>query len=123
MMTGAILGGSSVEQAAKLQMVIMFMISSASALSSMMVTIFALMIVTDSGHRIRSEKVDTRQHAMWRARDKGWSWVVMGAKAMFSRQSPRSKEEVVKAVGSVSKRQRRGLSCGDLGQEFERLLG
>lgn len=72
MMTGAILGGSSVEQAARLQMVIMFMISSSAALSSIIVTALTLGIVVDSEHRVRIDRIDTRQHAVWRAR----SWVV-----------------------------------------------
>ena len=72
MMTGAILGGSSVEQAARLQMVIMFMISSSTALSSIIVTALTLGIVVDSEHRVRLDRIDTRQHAIWRARN----WLV-----------------------------------------------
>ncbi|TFY50903.1 hypothetical protein EVG20_g11266, partial [Dentipellis fragilis] len=72
MMTGAILGGSSVQQAARLQMVIMFMISSASTLSCIITTVFAFVIVLDREHRIRQDRIDTRIHAVWRARD----WVV-----------------------------------------------
>ena len=52
MMTGAIIGGSSVEQAAKLQTVIMFMISACAALASIATTILALFVVIDSQHRI-----------------------------------------------------------------------
>jgi len=69
MMTGAILGGSSVEQAARLQMVIMFMISSSTALSSIVTTVLALSVVVDSEHRVRSDRIDSRQHAVWRARN------------------------------------------------------
>lgn len=69
MMTGAILGGSSVEQAARLQMVIMFMISSCTALASIVTTVLALSVVVDSEHRIRSDRVDARQHVVYRARD------------------------------------------------------
>ncbi|CCL98639.1 uncharacterized protein FIBRA_00641 [Fibroporia radiculosa] len=72
MMTGAILGGSSVEQAARLQMVIMFMISSATALASIVTTILALSVVVDSEHRVRSDRIDSREHAVWRAR----TWLV-----------------------------------------------
>lgn len=68
-MTGAILGGSSVQQAARLQMVIMFMIAAATALASMLVTCFTLMVVVDSEHRIRNDRIDGRKHALWRARD------------------------------------------------------
>lgn len=72
MMTGAILGGSSVEQAARLQMVIMFMISSCTALASIVTTVLALGVVVDMDHRVRSDRIDNRQHAVWRGRD----WVV-----------------------------------------------
>ena len=72
MMTGAILGGSSVEQAARLQMVIMFMISSSTALSSIVTTVLALGVVVDMDHRVRSDRIDNRQHAIWRGRD----WLV-----------------------------------------------
>ncbi|KAA1476242.1 UPF0014-domain-containing protein [Dentipellis sp. KUC8613] len=88
MMTGAILGGSSVQQAARLQMVIMFMISSASTLSCIITTVFAFVIVLDREHRIRQDRIDTRVHAVWRARDwavrsvvgvvKGACWHVWG---------------------------------------------
>ena len=70
MMTGAILGGSSVEQAARLQMVIMFMISASTALASIVTTIFALSVVVDVDHRIRMDKIDRRPHAIWRGRDR-----------------------------------------------------
>ncbi|KAI0733589.1 UPF0014-domain-containing protein [Fomitopsis betulina] len=69
MMTGAILGGSSVEQAARLQMVIMFMISSCTALSSIVTTILALGVIVDSEHRVRVDRIDVRPHAIWRARN------------------------------------------------------
>jgi hypothetical protein len=69
MMTGAILGGSSVEQASKLQMVIMFMISASTALSAIFTTVFALGMVVDSEHRVRSDRIDERPHAVWRGRD------------------------------------------------------
>ena len=72
MMTGAILGGSSVEQAARLQMVIMFMISSCTALSSIVTTMLALGVVVDNEHRIRSDRIDNRKHAIYRGRD----WLV-----------------------------------------------
>ena len=71
-MTGAILGGSSVEQAARLQMVIMFMISSSTALASTVTTVLALGVVVDMDHRVRSDRIDNRQHAIWRGRD----WIV-----------------------------------------------
>ena len=96
-MTGAILGGSSVQQAARLQMVIMFMIAAATALASMLVTCFTLMVVVDSEHRIRNDRIDGRKHALWRVRDhygevaiaslKGW-WErgLDSAKKMWNRR-------------------------------------
>jgi len=69
MMTGAILGGSSVNQAAKLQMVIMFMISASTAMASIVTTILALVVVVDGQHRIRSDRVDERPNIVSRARN------------------------------------------------------
>ncbi|KAI0695365.1 UPF0014-domain-containing protein [Cytidiella melzeri] len=69
MMTGAILGGSSVEQAARLQMIIIFMISSSTALASIIATVLALSVVVDAEHRVRPDRIDHRQHAIWRARN------------------------------------------------------
>ncbi|KLO17111.1 UPF0014-domain-containing protein [Schizopora paradoxa] len=72
MMTGAILGGSSVQQAARLQMVIMFMIAASSALASIAVTVLCLLVIVDGEQRVRVERVDERKHWVWRGRD----WVV-----------------------------------------------
>lgn len=81
MMTGAILGGSSVEQAARLQMVIMFMISSSTALSSIVTTIFALAVVVDNEHRVRTDRIDAREHAVYRARNWVGHKIVIGVQA------------------------------------------
>jgi hypothetical protein len=70
MMTGALLGGASVNQAAKLQMIIMFMISASTTLASIVTTTMALGVVVDGEHRVRSDRIDVRQHAIWRARDR-----------------------------------------------------
>lgn len=72
MMTGAILGGSSVQQAARLQMVIMFMIAASGALASMAVTVMALGVIVDGEHRVRPDRIDARAHAIWRGRN----WVI-----------------------------------------------
>ncbi|KAG8756582.1 hypothetical protein FRC14_002924 [Serendipita sp. 396] len=69
-MTGAILGGSSVEQAARLQMVIMFLISAATALAAIMATGLACAIVVDEEQRIRDERVSEGKAAIWVGRDK-----------------------------------------------------
>ncbi|KAF9072290.1 hypothetical protein BDP27DRAFT_1217764 [Rhodocollybia butyracea] len=57
MMTGAILGGSSVERAAKLQMIIMFLISAATALASICSSAYAVSVVVDSDSRIRQDRI------------------------------------------------------------------
>lgn len=82
MMTGAILGGSSVEQAARLQMVIMFMISSSTALASIVTTILALGVVVDAEHRVRTDRIDTREHAVYRARNWVIGKIVEGVKSV-----------------------------------------
>lgn len=94
MMTGAILGGSSVQQAAKLQMVIMFMISSSSALSSILVTVFALMIVVDGSSRIRTDRIDVRDHIVWRTRDAAVGRVVEGVKGLVGCAGGKAREEL-----------------------------
>ncbi|KAI0052324.1 UPF0014-domain-containing protein [Auriscalpium vulgare] len=81
MMTGALLGGASVQQAARLQMVIMFMISASSALASIITTLIALLVCVDGEHRIRPDRIDAREHAVWRARDRLASAVVTGVRA------------------------------------------
>jgi len=79
-MTGAILGGASVEQAAKLQMIIMFMISAATALSSIAATVVALCVVVDSEHRVRIDRIHDHEYVLWRARN----WLVRKVATMVS---------------------------------------
>ena len=76
MMTGAILGGADVQQAARLQMIIMFMISASSALSSMIATCFVLSVCVDSEHRIRSDRIELRPHVLYRISSGGVRTVV-----------------------------------------------
>ena len=109
MMTGAILGGSSVQQAARLQMVIMFMISSSTALSSIVTTIFALSVVVDKDHRIRTDKIDNRPHAIWRGRD----W-------LLERLAEALKRLWYRLTGAFGKKK---LVDGVAEDENERLLG
>lgn len=109
MMTGAILGGSSVQQAARLQMVIMFMISSCTALSSIVTTVLALSVVVDNEHRVRTDRIDTRPHAVYRARN----WLI---------------DKTVEAAGRGWERiksvyQGKGKARDDEHGEAERLLG
>ena len=73
MMTGAILGGSSVQQAAKLQMIIMFMITASTTLASIFVTIAAVIISVDSEHRVRSERIVKNTTGV----GFGWVWTLI----------------------------------------------
>lgn len=99
MMTGAILGGSSVEQAARLQIVIMFCISASTALGSIVAIVSCLGIVIDMQHRIRDDRIDSREHMVYRVRNNIFYGIVTGVKRVF----------------------KRGERCR--GEEHERLLG
>ncbi|KAH0832981.1 hypothetical protein J3R83DRAFT_11959 [Lanmaoa asiatica] len=99
MMTGAILGGSSVEQAAKLQMIIMFMISASTALASIVTTVVTLSVVVDSEHRVRPDRVDVKEHAIWRARNWVFARIVDGVKGVVGCCCGRRKEERVNGLG------------------------
>ena len=68
-MTGAILGGSSVQQAAKLQMIIMFMITASTVLASVFITFVTILVVVDSKHRIRSDFINDKKPAIYRVKD------------------------------------------------------
>ncbi|TRM64564.1 hypothetical protein BD626DRAFT_492227 [Schizophyllum amplum] len=57
MMTGALLGGSSVSRASKLQMIIMFLISGSAALSALIATVACVAIVVDGQGRVRGERI------------------------------------------------------------------
>ncbi len=79
MMTGAIVGGKSVEQAAKLQMIVMFMISASSALATIVALWFALTTLIDDRDRVRPDRLDARKPALYRWRDhtveRMWNWL------------------------------------------------
>lgn len=99
MMTGAILGGSSVEQAAKLQMIIMFMISASTALAAIVTTVITLSVVVDNEHRVRTDRVDTKEHAIWRARNWVLAQIVSGVKHLVGCCWRRKEEERVNEHG------------------------
>ena len=80
-MTGAILGGSSVDQAAKLQIIIMFMIAANVVLSSVFITFTTIMVVVDREHMIRSDRVDDKNPAIYRVKD----WNFRKLSASFSK--------------------------------------
>lgn len=62
-MTGAILGGSSVHQAAKLQMIIMFMITASTTLASVITTFAAIAVIVDDQDRIRNDRIESNKTA------------------------------------------------------------
>ena len=64
MMTGAILGGSSVQQAARLQMIIMFMITASTTLASVFMTFTAIFVLVDQEHRVRPDRIEVNG-AQW----------------------------------------------------------
>ncbi|KAJ3559409.1 hypothetical protein NP233_g11270 [Leucocoprinus birnbaumii] len=78
MMTGAILGGSSVQQAARLQMIIVFMISASTTLASIFTTFFVINVTVDRQHRIRTDRIDEKKHGIWRAKDRGAEHIKAG---------------------------------------------
>ena len=111
MMTGAILGGSSVAQAAKLQMVIMFMISACTALAAIVTTVVTLGIVVDNEHRVRPDRVDVNEHVIWRARNWLFCKIVGGMKSIGT-----------KIAGCCCRRRKEGRGENGHGAG-ERLLG
>ncbi|KAI5453888.1 hypothetical protein NCC49_004884 [Naganishia albida] len=82
MMTGAILGGKSVTQAAMLQMIIMFMIAASSFLCVCATLVFALSTLVDASHRVRMDRLDSRKPLLYRWRDEAGSKLWKGMKAV-----------------------------------------
>ncbi|KAF8496773.1 hypothetical protein F5888DRAFT_1634801 [Russula emetica] len=67
MMIRTILGGTDVQQAARLQIIITFMMAASTTLSCIVATHFVLWICVDSEQHIRSNCIDTRPHVVRRA--------------------------------------------------------
>ncbi|WWC67551.1 uncharacterized protein I206_101460 [Kwoniella pini CBS 10737] len=90
MMTGAIVGGKSVEQAAKLQM-----ISASSALSVLLALCFSLTTLVDSRCRIRPDRLDSRKPIFYRYRDAAGEKIWKGIKSLkfWGRKERGSEEE------------------------------
>ncbi|KAK6904140.1 hypothetical protein L486_03718 [Kwoniella mangroviensis CBS 10435] len=82
MMTGAIIGGQSVENAARLQMIIMFMISASSALCTLLALFFSLTTLVDSRCRIRPDRLDSRKPIFYRYRDLAGEKIWKGLKGL-----------------------------------------
>jgi len=67
MMIRTILGGTDVEEAARLQIIITFMMAASTTLSCIVATHFVLWICVDSEQHIRGNCIDTRPHVVRRA--------------------------------------------------------
>lgn len=65
-MTGAMLGGSSVEQAARLQMIVAFMLAASSSLATIIAVTCTLIVCIDEEHRVRADRIYERPTALWR---------------------------------------------------------
>ena len=99
-MTGSILGGASVTQAARLQMILMFLISSVAVLSSIMATGFALMIVVDRDHRIRIDRIDSSKFIVWRYRERLFTRLgELGSRALSRIRDPLGKRGQIRLDG------------------------
>jgi putative ABC transport system permease protein len=57
MMTGQILAGADPIEAAKYQVLIMFLIASATALGSFLAGLAGVLLLTDSRHRLRLDRI------------------------------------------------------------------
>ncbi|ODN96478.1 hypothetical protein L198_04192 [Cryptococcus wingfieldii CBS 7118] len=108
MMTGAIVGGKSVEQAARLQMIIMFMISASSALCTLIALFFSLSTLVDGCVRIRSDRLTSEAPLLYRWRNeagaKMWKVVARVGGAVTGKKRESGTEE-----------ERRGLLDGQQG--------
>ena len=60
-----------------------FMIAAASALAAIIVTVCALMVIVDTEHRVRPERIDPRTHWIWRARGRAIEWAIERAKEVL----------------------------------------
>ncbi|KAL4257117.1 UPF0014 family protein [Pleurotus pulmonarius] len=110
MMTGAILGGASVEYAARLQMVIVFMISASTTLAAIGATGAALAVVVDGEHRIREDRVDGRPHFVYRAVEWGGERVVGAVKGLFTRRGKKDEGDSSESVEGDGEEQERLLN-------------
>lgn len=95
MMTGAILGGSSVQQAARLQMIIMFMITASTTLATILITIVAITVCVDYQHRVRSERI-TKNHDRFYWVTCGFVKLSTGLSALWRRVRGESPKETKK---------------------------
>ena len=65
--------------------VILFCHSASTVLGSILATVFCLGVVIDSQHRIRDERIYSREHIIWRTRDKIVNGVVVNICHLWKR--------------------------------------
>jgi hypothetical protein len=99
-MTGSILGGASVTQAARLQMVLMFLISSVVVLSSIVATGFAFIVVVDKDHRVRMDRIDSSTFIVWKYRERLFEkFVGLGSRVLDWVRDPLRKRGQIRLDG------------------------
>ncbi|KAJ2561685.1 hypothetical protein GGH12_003772 [Coemansia sp. RSA 1822] len=64
MMTGWILGGADVQEAARYQQIILFMISASTASSTLLAVLFCTFVLVDASPRLRLDRLTTEMHDM-----------------------------------------------------------
>jgi len=89
MMTGQILGGTDPSQAARYQMIMMFLIASSTALATIVVTVLTLNIIVDKEHRIRPDRIDTRDVIFLRWAKAGGRWCVQKTGELKDKMFPK----------------------------------
>ena len=90
-----------------MQMVVMFLICGSSVLSAVACTVLCLAVVVDAEARIRTDKIDGRPHAVWRASNAVIRTIADGLRSAWN--------------GMASWRNRH--TDDDVVEESERLLG
>ncbi|KAF8175818.1 ABC transporter-like protein [Pholiota molesta] len=104
MMTGALLGGASVQQAAKLQMIIMFMITASTTLGSVFTTLAAVFVVVDEQHRVRPERISGKSGGWLNLKQLSWKKIVGWIKERLRPQpkTPMTDEEQERLLIALS---------------------
>jgi uncharacterized protein (TIGR00245 family) len=124
MMTGAILGGASVQQAARLQMIIMFMITASTTLASVLTAGAVIAVTLDSQHRIRGDRI-FKKGKSWFMLIPEWTAGQWGKVKHFKIEvmSPRTKMmELKSTLGAWKSAKRRAKEENEGSEDQEMLL-
>ena len=93
MMTGAILGGASINQAVRYQQIMMFLISATTVLAVTLSVCICVMVCIDGNHRLRPDRVTSSKPWMWKIRDNIGKWIWRGIKLSWRRITCRYYED------------------------------